>query len=411
MSLPTVPFELLEKILSFTSNRDARSCALTCHALLYSFRANIFSHVRLSNHKNYAQPDAGIIPRLFDLLMRSPHIAPFIHHLSLIDLNETAHQDDCPRGYLVQLIGIFDQLHHLQSIYLIRSERYYGCYWKKIPQSIKAALYNLFVSETIRTVSAQLYEESPDFLEHCPRLKHLHIMGQFKESLTCTSNSVSKIVLQSLRFTPTDRTYLAGDIESILGKGKDSILDLSQLQTLALDPGFAGVFDFGPWIAHIAIFCASSLTELFWEFHLFQIVSQEIPFPLSRFPNLQTLVLVVQGISLEAIRFPPCEWIQKFIESRIPCVPLVSSTITLPWSDDTQPLQTLIRSGIQGTQRTTFSFTGVSEVYAGQEVFQKLFESLRSSVDQQVEADIRLIPPLEPFNPFDGLGSKGEFIR
>ncbi|KAH8829771.1 hypothetical protein DL96DRAFT_1678425 [Flagelloscypha sp. PMI_526] len=338
-------------------------------------------------------------------------LSPFIRHLFLVNLNDTTPQASCPPVYITQLVGILDQLLHLQSIYMIRSEKYYGCYWNDIPESIQSALYKLFLSETLRTVGAQLFEDSLTFLEHCPRLKYLHITGQFAESLTCVSTSVSKIVLQSLRFSMTHPTSSDGDIESILGKGNDSILDLSRLQTLAVDSIYSGGFVFGPWIAHIATLCASSLTELFWELHLPQTVSGEIPVPLSKFPNLQTLVIVVQGSRLEATRNYPCKWIQKFIESRIPCVPLVSSTITLPWSDNTQPLQTLIKSGMQGTQFTTFSFTGVSELHAGDTVFQELFEGLQDSVAQQVEADVTLIPPLESFNPFDRLGSNGTFIR
>ncbi|KAH8829774.1 hypothetical protein DL96DRAFT_1590350 [Flagelloscypha sp. PMI_526] len=408
MLLPVIPLELLERIIGFTSSHDARSCALTCNALLHSSRANIFSHVQVSIRTGHFAPPLKDIPHLLNLLKESPHISPLIRHFSFLDLNDTTTDADCPSSYIDQLVKILDQLTHLKSLSIIRSERYYGCYWVDIPVSVQSALYKRFLSGTLETVSAQLFEQSLTFLERCPRLKHLHITGSFTESLICTSISSLKPVLKSLRFTATNSPI--NDIKLYLGGNKNSLLDLSQLETLALDTAYSQAFAFGPWIAHIATLSASSLTELYWELDLRETISGELSVRLSEIPNLQTLVIICRVTALEVRVDILCNWIQRLIESRTICVPLLSLITTMPWSDDPEPLQTLIKSGIQGTRSATFSFIHVPEMESDRGAIQATLEVLRIAAAQQAEVDVTLISPFDSWNAFDKLRSKGVFI-
>ncbi|KAH8829773.1 hypothetical protein DL96DRAFT_1590347 [Flagelloscypha sp. PMI_526] len=386
-----LPLEILERIVYFANGRDAQSWALTCNALLHSSRINIFSQVQVT--ANLLSND---IPRLFNLLMHSRHIAPFIRHLSILDLNDTG-TIGYPSKYVDQLVEILNHLLHLRSLSIIRSIRYYGCRWDRIPVTIQSALYKRFLSDTLEMVSAQLFDDSLTFLECCPRLKHLHITAPFTESFNRTSISVSKCVLQSLRLSVSNYTSSLPprDIREIFGKDDSSVLDLSRLQTLAVDGAYFTGFAFERWMGDLVALSTSSLVELYWELTLQHTVSREVFVPLNELPSLQILVIVCQGKPSEVKLNAPCIWLQKLMESRAPRDRIASLTFSLPWYDDPEPLQTLIKLGIRGTRPDRLA--------AG------TLEALKNTAAQQVEVDVMVMFPVEPSHPFDGL-KRGAFI-
>ncbi|KAH8829886.1 hypothetical protein DL96DRAFT_1590803 [Flagelloscypha sp. PMI_526] len=399
-SAETLPLEVLEAVIGLSDAEDARSLALTSKALLPSSRANIFSYVVLTASDRHMD-----IPRLFDLLERSPNLEPFIRHLTIINLHDIA-------LWSSNLVGVLDRLQHLKTLSIVHAKNYFGCEWGSVNNIVQNAILKCVLSETLEAVDAQFFEYCIPFLQGCPKLKHLDLYSP-REALTRHSHSSPPIVLESLRVSTINEPPFT--IDRLLGTDGDPLLDLSQLKTLVCDSR-ADYCDivFGRWIAQMAKFSGSSLSELYWDVNTPELKSNDLLMSLNLLPQLQTLSIIC--------RYNPhaqdpedgskicCTWIGKLMQSRQPAGSLSSSVFRVPWSDNPGPLRDLITT-IEGAQSATFCFDNFPSPNNVPEENDETMEILFKASRDCCGTSITIKSPTESYSPLQDLRSKRPFTR
>ncbi|KAH8826777.1 hypothetical protein DL96DRAFT_1213115 [Flagelloscypha sp. PMI_526] len=371
-STTTLPHDILEVIIDFSSLDTVSQWSLTCKALLTRARMSMFSHVTL----NY-----NTCQRVRVLLSISPHLGKYIHHIAIRDMYSLQQESD-------GTTSILNQICDLRTISLL-PERYMGFEWNKIDDLVKETLYECFRRETLQGVDAQFFQHCRSFFERCPRLKHLDLYHPI-EDFTRSSPQVARIELRSLRLAVYAGAEKQASLDGVLGSKGDPLFDFSHLERLVVDScswhhSSTRIFCSGQWIAGIAPFAFSTLQELFWEASTPDVASKTLNFHLHTVPTLTTLV-VRFNLQNQPIDYADCcRWITQLMDSRLPLEPIKSSAFSLPWNDDQAPLCNFIAS-VQGSRQINLHISPPRNYSPG-----ILSEAKECALRRQPEFDVRIM--------------------
>ncbi|KAH8829887.1 hypothetical protein DL96DRAFT_1813023 [Flagelloscypha sp. PMI_526] len=393
------PLEILEILVENASIDTSRSLALTCKALLPCSRANIHSHYTLN-------PDG--FTHLHALLRTAPHLVPFIHNISLLDLHSYAR---LPASTISIVVQVLHQLQHLRTISLIQSSKFLGCSWVDVPGAIQEVLFQIFHLETLCGVDAQFFEVCCPVIERCPKIMHLDLYSPC-ETFTKSSPSVSTLTLKSLRLC-MDGTEDGTGIDGILGHGGDPLFDFSKLERLTVDAHRSkydgqSIFPSGDYVSQIAALSSSSLTELYWEVSSSDLQSLDINVSLEMLPQLRTLVIICNVLERPFTNEFCYAWFSSLMSTRNSRRPILSTTFSGPWSSDPPALRYLITC-IEGAQNFVFCFpTSRADWKTG--MGRETLKILRGTACKREDVLVKILEP-GTFDPTADLRSSRPFTR